>query len=505
MKVAIRADASGMIGSGHVMRCLTLAEMLREKGAEPRVVCAQHAGHMIALIEERGIPVSRLPMGPVETIDPAADAEQTIAALVAMDSKPDWMIVDHYALGSSWEARIRSVVGNIMAIDDLADRAHDCDILLDQNLVANFEHRYDELVRPNAIRLLGPTYALLQPEYRLLRERSRPRNSPARHFLVYFGGADAAGMTARTVAALIELGRPDISADIVIGPSNPHAEAVHALAAGHANLDVHGMKASLAELMLRADMAIGATGATSWERLCLGLPAIVVTLADNQRPIAAELDRLGLVRWLGDAAEVGKVELAAAIGHAATHATEAESAATVDGWGASRVADEILRHESEQPKIRRATADDLDLFFHWANEPEARRQSFNSQPIPYESHVEWFNLKLSAPGCHMFVMIERGMPVGQIRFDVVNGVGEIAYSLDASARGRGLAKTLVRLGIAEMSGYGVHSFSAKVKDGNEPSAAVFLRCGFTEGVASGYRIFHKRIQPGGDTIPDLQL
>src|SRR5690606_211919 len=175
LKVAIRADASSRIGSGHVMRCLTLAERLREDGADMLFVCRVHDGNLVETIEQRGFSVATL--SPAADRDELAgyagwlgvsqedDARQTIKAIAAYGWKKfDWLVVDHYALDAQWESALRPLAGRILAIDDLANRKHDCDVLLDQILVANFERRYDGLVPENATRLLGPKYALLQPD-----------------------------------------------------------------------------------------------------------------------------------------------------------------------------------------------------------------------------------------------------------------------------------------------------------------------------------------------------
>lgn len=326
-KVAFRTDASAAIGTGHVMRCLTLAEALRERGADARFICREHDGNLCALIEQRSFAVDRLPMGRAdgkraEDAPPHAlwlgagweeDAEGTRAAIRAGGSVPDWLVVDHYALDVRWERELRTAARQIMAIDDLADRDHDCDLLLDQNLIDGQDERYREKVPDGCVLLLGPAYALLQPDYALLREQVQPRQGPVRRVLVYFGGVDTDDLTIKAVDALLALGRPEIEADIVLSPASSQFPRVQDRISGRPGLRLHAHVPSLAPLMAAADLAIGASGATSWERLCLGLPALVVTVAENQRPIAAALAGRGLVRWLGHAGEVGEADIHAAL------------------------------------------------------------------------------------------------------------------------------------------------------------------------------------------------
>ncbi len=498
MKAAIRADASSVIGTGHVMRCLTLAAVLRARGCEVLFLCRALEGHLAGRIESDGFAVEMIPAASGE-VD---DGHDTLAALARAGFSPDWMVVDHYELGAGWERAVRTAAPRVMTIDDLADRSHDCDVLLDQNLVADYEHRYDGLTPGHTRRLLGPEFALLQPRYRELHEAAKPGAQAVRRILIYFGGADRAGLTELSLRAFLALDRADIAVDVVVGSSDPRRGAIEDLARERENISVHGMVPSLADLMARADLAVGASGTTSWERLCLGVPAIVVTLADNQRPIAAELDRLGCVRWLGDADRLDTGAMAAAlaenVGPRGVRWFNSQAASRVDGLGAGRAVDALLSWEGKDIFLREATADDVDLYFAWANDPDVRRQSFSQAEILREQHVGWFDAKLSSGDCRMYVLCEGGKPLGQIRFDIADEVGHIGYSLDRAARGRGLAKVLIGLGLDRMAREGVRSFCAKVRHGNEPSAAVFLRCGFSERSADGYRIFHRTLAVGSN-------
>jgi UDP-2,4-diacetamido-2,4,6-trideoxy-beta-L-altropyranose hydrolase len=495
MKVAIRADASAVIGTGHVMRCLTLAAVLRARGCEVLFVCRALEGHIAGRIESDGFAVEMIPAAMAD--DEAGDARETLAALARAGFSPDWIIVDHYGLGADWERTLRGAATRIMVIDDLADRAHDCDILLDQNLVAGYERRYDGLTPEHATRLLGSQFALLQPRYGQLHEKARRRTGAVKRILVYFGGADTAGLTELSLRAFLALERADLALDVIVAAANPQRKTLVDLAQGHANVTIHDMIPSLADLMAEADLAVGASGATSWERLCLGVPAIIVTLADNQTPIARELDRIGCVRWLGHVGQVDADALASSLaGNVAARGTEwfnADAASAVDGLGADRVADTLLSWRKPGLVLREATSDDVDLYFDWANDPGVRQQSFSQAEISREQHVAWFGAKLASGDCRMYVLCDDATPLGQIRFDMADGIAHIGYSLDAAARGRGLAKVLVGLGVERMAGNGARSFCAKVKHGNEASAVAFIRCGFIEASADGYRVFHRRL------------
>jgi UDP-2,4-diacetamido-2,4,6-trideoxy-beta-L-altropyranose hydrolase len=314
MNVLIRADASIAIGSGHVMRCLTLADALRERGAQCRFVCREHPGHLIENIRQRGFEVRTLPHRagwcPTGTdsahaawvgADWETDAQET--ELGAGKTAPDWLIVDHYALDARWERALRPHVGRIMVIDDLADRPHDCDLLLDQNLQARPD-RYRGLIPETCQRLLGPRYALLRPQFLEARKSLRERDGQVRRILVAFGGVDAQGATLLALEAIARLDRPDIAVDVVITSACPHRQEIEARCGKLPNVRLHVDVENMAGLMAAADLAIGAGGSMTWERCCLGLPSLAISIAENQRSIAEACARLGTLTHIGTLSEV---------------------------------------------------------------------------------------------------------------------------------------------------------------------------------------------------------
>jgi len=357
-RVVVRTDASLAIGTGHVMRCLTLASALRKHGAAVSFICREHDGHLCHLIEKCGFSVSRLPAPRAvphdrydfaQTVHLASswqeDVEQTRAAIGDSGAEPDWLVVDHYNVDQRWESALRTSVDRIMVLDDLADRMHDCDLLLDQNLVGQRSTRYVGRVPATCAVLLGVRYALLQPIYAELHNRVPARGGPVRRMLVFMGGADQENLTGRTLAAFLSLDRPDIDIDVVFPSGSPCAQAIREQAVGHANVNLHCDLPTLAPLMAKADLAVGAAGATSWERLCLGLPAVVVTLADHQRPIADEQQQQGLIRWLGHHDQVTKSTIRQALKELIQQGLDVEWSnrcrATVDGLGVQRVCEAL--------------------------------------------------------------------------------------------------------------------------------------------------------------------
>lgn len=512
MNVVFRVDASRLIGSGHVVRCLTLANALRKRGADAHFICREHDGHLCGLIDQHGFPVSQLPPpGVASHIEDASahaawlgatwreDAEQTLSVLEGLGAKPDWLIVDHYAVDSRWESCLRAFAGRIMVIDDLADRWHDCDLLLDQNLVEQGHGRYLDKVSGNCGLLLGPEYALLQPIYGELRGRIPPREGTVRRILIFFGGVDRANLTGRAVAAFLQVGRIDIEVDVVVGARCSHIEAIRRQVAGHDNIHLYSGLPSLASLMVKADLAIGAGGTTSWERLCMGLPALVVTLAENQRPIAQALNRHGLIRWLGHWDTVDEPSIALELGKLVQQGVDEDWSvrcfATVDGLGASRVSAALIVNAATPLRARHATLADEKLLLEWANDPVTRHNAFSTEQIDPVSHCRWLRSRLrNLDGCRLYIIeTVTGIAIGQVRFELRGQDWETDYALAPVFRRRGLGCPMLAVAmLALRSDFPDALIIGRVKPGNHYSRKVFESLLFDERVHKGGGIVEYR-------------
>lgn len=470
MKIIFRADASQDIGTGHIMRCLALAQALRDRGAVCRFVCRELPIFFLERINRSGFEVFALPVtDPTELYaliansqplfhqhwlrtDYKTDATQTIAALE--NFRPNWLIVDHYAIDCRWELELRRYCDKIMVIDDLADRIHDCDVLLDQNLIANKDRRYESLVPENCLQILGPDYALLQPEYAEMHPRTPPRLDSVQRILIYFGGSDKHRITEQAVKAFLSLERSDIALDVVVNPGSSALAELNKQVAMYNNICLHEGLLSLAELMLKADIAIGAGGATSWERICLGLPTLVVTIAENQKPIVEELDRNGLVRWLGDQCEVSVSSLAAGLFDLISDQRWRQQCSSrclslLDGSGARRVTDLIFLGKTTNLIARPACVNDESLLFTWINESSVRRHINNLKPIDSTLQKSWFFKILRNPDFHQIIILqsEYGYPVGHVYFEFTNDAWEISYCLASVGRNLDLVVTLLHVAI----------------------------------------------------------
>lgn len=312
LKIVFRADASLQIGIGHLMRCLTLADALKAQGAVCQFICREHPGNLIKFIRSKGYTTHALPQREpagansfaegltVSVPDPAhahwlgathqQDAVECESILATL--QPDWLIVDHYALDSRWERALKAHYQKLMVIDDLADRRHDCDLLLDQNL-GRQPSDYAQLVPGQCTVLAGPQYALLRPEFAALRKYSLERREKSRfqNLLITMGGVDQPNATGRVLETLKQCLLPDdCRISVVMGASAPWLEQVRVCAAGMPRpTEVLVNVSDMAQRMADCDLAIGAAGSTSWERCCLGVPALMVILADNQTAIGKAL------------------------------------------------------------------------------------------------------------------------------------------------------------------------------------------------------------------------
>lgn len=319
--IAFRVDASVEIGSGHLMRCLTLADALAQAGHKCHFLCRLgegglddfivkrgHAFHGLTYTNRAGYGAHPKPPAHAAWLGGAWSDDAAVSKEILASIKPDWLVVDHYALDTAWEAVALPTGAKLMVVDDLADRAHMCAVLLDQNL-GRQDQDYDGLVPDGCTRLIGPKYALLRPEFQQFRQDSleRRKNADLAHVLITMGGVDKDDVTSRVLEVLARCTLPTAAhITVVMGQNAPALEAVKAAVRKMpcptrvlVSID------NMAEIMASADIAIGAAGSTSWERGCLGLPTLMLTIADNQKEAARALDSSGSAILLGDTRETG--------------------------------------------------------------------------------------------------------------------------------------------------------------------------------------------------------
>lgn len=323
MNVVFRCDASIQIGTGHVMRCLTLANELARHGAKCYFICREHEGNLIDFITQKGYTTYKLEAislgsskkNEAESIlfhsewlgaTQETDAKQTIHIVSSI--QPEWLVIDHYALDSYWEEKLRPHCVNILVIDDLADRKHDCDVLLDQNFLPNFKNRYNNLISNATTQLLGPSYTLLKNEYseiRNLNKQSEHLKVP--QILVNFGGIGDFQLLSNFITAAND--NPQFNYSVITGILEPkHFQQLNELIDGN-HITLSNYTSEMPTLMYQSQFAFGACGSTVWERFCLGLNSALVEMADNQHPLITYLENEDLIDSLGHKSNLSSTKI----------------------------------------------------------------------------------------------------------------------------------------------------------------------------------------------------
>lgn len=498
----MRADASGEIGTGHLRRCMALADALLALGAEPRFVIRRHdyvAPHVMA---SSGYPVTWLPAAQetlaADTVadDPPhaawagvawdRDATETVASL--RDEAPDWMIVDHYAFDARWHAAVRNGLGcRLMAIDDLGDRSLAADLLLDANVARSHDDKYAGRLSPHTRMLAGPRFALLSQAYR---NASRYVFSPqVRSIGVFMGGTDAAGVSADVVRALRQDAGFRGAVEVVSTSANPGLEDMAGFCAQDSDVTLSVDLSDLSAFYARHDLQIGAGGTASYERCCIGVPTVAVTLAANQLAVVPVLAELEVVRaaTINEMAPIGlsvKVpDVGAVVRDLVDHPEERRRLSdnarrVVDGCGAERVA---LVLAADRLEVRAATLDDANVLHRWRNHSATRAVSINTAEIAYADHLRWMTEVIDDPTRRLFVATVETVPVGAIRFDLLDDdTWEISLYTNPILHGLGLGTRMLLAGEAAMVERlaSTTTFQARITAGNEISTKMFERVGY---------------------------
>lgn len=498
-RYAFRVDASASIGIGHLMRCLTLADRLQRKGGSvcfisrglpdvyrEQISARNHSVHMLP-------PAIRCPdiaSGPAHAAWLGAhrdeDASQTADAIVTTGGA-DVLVIDHYAIDQRWENLLRPYVGLICVIDDLADRPHDCDVFLDQDYFPDPASRYAGLLPAHCHTLFGPGQALLREEFITAAQNLRERDGSISRVLIFYGGADPDNLTDRSLEAIKPYLGPHLQADVVVGAINPHIDTLRARCANLPDVRLHVQADNMAELMAAADLAFGACGTATWERCILGLPAIVVVLADNQREPTQALVEAGVVISLSDALTVNAGELAASFEKlvadpALVRQLSAAARAIMhsDEAPIEDILSDGLPFSFEGVQLRFARLSDAVNLLNWRNQPGVRLASRSQDIIDYADHMRWLNSIIGAQNRHLMIGYREGEPVGVVRLDESDNTGEVSIYLTPEARGRENGTALLRAQEAWIKATrpGIERLVAVVLGSNEASHRLFLKNGY---------------------------
>ena len=495
LRIVFRVDASSQIGTGHVMRCITLANSLVKQGAMIRFVARHMPEHLQALIKSYGFELSLLSsaigneqldevvneLGHAQWlgVSQLSDAEDAVNSL--KDKSWDWLIVDHYALDICWEKTLRNSVSKIMVIDDIADRSHDCDILLDQNYYTDMPLRYQNKVPSHCRLLLGPKYALLRDEFIEARKNLQAKDGVVKRVLVFFGGVDSYNYTGKAIQALSALSEYKLDVDVVIGASHPKKDEVINSCKLY-DYHCHVQTNKMAELMAGADLVIGAGGAATWEKFCLGLPSITLPTADNQIKQLNDLAANGycyVIQSSQNMLNTYKLHIKAVIENPNLTSFLAKNCMTlVDGLGVARITTALT--SNSLLKMRRVTIDDEQAIHDWRNHPVIRAVSKNKELIAWPSHQSWFKDMLENPNVVMLIAELNKAPAAVARFDLQNEEAEVSIYLIQQETSRGLGLYVLQSAEQWMldNDFNVKQLNATVLDGNNKSHQLFKLAGY---------------------------
>lgn len=431
MNIAFRVDSSLRIGSGHAMRCLALAEALRERAAYCVFVARAQPGDSLCKIESRGFEVRRLEdaPAPAEPLlgynewlgasweDDAAQTRQVLADREAWD----WLVVDHYAIDRRWELATRAIRRRLLVIDDLADRPHEADLLLDQTL-GRAPADYAALVNTGCKLRCGVEYVLLRPEFAAWRPDSMARRAaaPLGQIMVNLGGIDLDNLTRRVLLALDACAWPG-RVLVVLGAASPWTDDIRMLALEvRLEVDIYVGVDNMAELMAASDLAIGAAGSSAWERCCLGLPTLMLVLARNQQEIADELARVGAARLLPSDARLERALVAgiAALSSDVSSLREMSrsAAALVPAGGTAGVAAHMTANLPAPVRLRPLAAADLAQVLAWRNDPSIRHHMYTTHEITPSEHAAWFERARQDPTRTLLILEVDGVPTAYMSF-----------------------------------------------------------------------------------------
>ncbi|MGY4334537.1 UDP-2,4-diacetamido-2,4,6-trideoxy-beta-L-altropyranose hydrolase [Bradyrhizobium sp. LB7.2] len=462
------------------MRCLTLAAEMQQRDADVIFVCSAETAETVPALTRSG----------TEWL--VASEDDWNAALAGgkfADTRIDLIVVDSYRLGEPFERSLRRHGCKILVIDDAPTRSHECDLLLDMTLDRSAED-YAGLVPDDCRVLVGSRYMLVRRAFAELRPASLARrNAPSelKSIFVSLGLTDVGGRTAGIVRSLASIDNTSRIV-VVIRQSAPSFDEIIALQQEVRRVEIHVAHPEIAELMASADVAIGAPGTSSWERCCLGLPSILIIVADNQSANAEALERAGAARIVpidSDVPEaVSRILRDLAIRPDELGRMSRLAAGVCDGEGAPRVAaaiDETLRPEgATRLNLRRATANDARRLWRWRNDPDARAMSGDSQPVPWDTHAAWLGKRLMDPSTLIFIVEVDGRPCGNIRFDTeLTGTAVISIAMASYIRGLGHGAAALRLACREAFRQRFcECIKARVKRENFVSQRIFLKGGF---------------------------
>jgi UDP-2,4-diacetamido-2,4,6-trideoxy-beta-L-altropyranose hydrolase len=502
MKIMFRVDAYRKMGIGHLMRCLTLANELRKNDSDITFVISYSNEYLISLIQSYGFQIESFELSNAEaTISNSLeidydfwnkilwkeDSEKTLK--IARKIKPKLIVVDHYGLDAKWHHELRSATKKIMVIDDLANRNLDCDLMLNQTFgISNLA--YKDLVSAECKLLVGAKYALIRRDFAQLRHAAtikRQKKSEVSRILISLGGSSHIDLICQILKNLADIKWPfKPIVDIVLTNNEQNIDSLREVIK-KTDLKINLMNDvdNMAKLMLEADFAIGASGSTTWERCCLGLPSVVFGLAENQMDILKNLDSFGAIISMGKDTEFDNSFFCKKVMKIISRSSYSESLISksfsiCDGLGARRVylaLNPFKAKDGNHIHLREALLDDSEMLLKWQHIKEVRQYARNPSTPSLNEHESWMHKKIKESTSYFWIIMHNDEPSGVIRLDNIEGFQyEVSIFVIPQKFGLGIAKSSIYS--IQYLFEGVANFSATILPENKASIKLFMSTGF---------------------------
>lgn len=478
MNLLVRVDSNAEIGTGHMMRCLALVQAWTQRGGRAFFLATAISDALKGRLVEEEMEILNIP----SQLKDDDDVQMLIEEAKRVDA--NWIVVDGYRFGADYQKRIKDAGYHLLFMDDYGHAGqYVADVVLNQNISAS-EALYVERAADTRL-LLGSRYVLLRKEFKVWHMPRKQVAEVANKILVTMGGGDPANATLKVVRALKSIRGDSLEVKVVIGHCNNHFNTVdRELRTADFTSELLCEVDDMPGLMAWADLAITAGGSTNWEMAFMGLPNVILVTADNQSSIAENLNSEGISINLGWHENVAQGDISAVvegiIGDVQLRSDmSAKGRVLIDGLGPDRIISTML---GEGLTLREVGEKDAELLFRWVNDPDVRRESFNSEPILIEGHAQWFNAKVHDPDCTFFIALDGyGTPVGQIRFDCQGEDALADVSVAKEQRGRGYGMEIIRAGVDNLlKRRKIENVQAFVKADNKASIKAFSVAGFTQ-------------------------
>jgi len=466
------------MGTGHIMRCLALAQAWKVAGGRAAFVLSQGVADIEDRLKQEGFFVHHIATRPGSEEDAAQTAE------LAGSLGASFVVVDGYQFDGEYQKALVDAGRHLLFIDDYGHaKIYRADLVLNQNIYAN-ECLYRDRDSKTGL-LLGPDYVLLRLEFWCWRGWRRSNPERVGKILVTLGGSDPDNVTLKIIDALQDLDAGDVKVVVMVGGGNSHVDSLRAASnASKIPMELLKNASNMPELMAGADIAIISGGTTSYETAFMGLPSLIVAIAENQIPVAGKMAEIGAALNLGWHTDLNCEDIKMAFRALAGSRTSRDSLSLksselVDGLGCTRVIRAMLERVIT---VRDAVADDCNLIFRWANDDETRAASFSSGKIFLEEHCNWLSKRLADANCLLLICSDgQGNPLGVVRFDISNDEATMSINLAPHVRGRGWASfIIIRTADELFKRRGISRVNSFIKPGNQRSIRVFERAGFSK-------------------------